>query len=339
LCQNIPIGIIISRAFINKINRKARMTQPKPLVVIVDQEARRNLVSLDFKWFPSSREIRNGHYLIETPIGERVEVEGTLVEDPNLDVHAAEFLYLEVTPACQLNCAHCGVKGDALKTKGEVTLNTVPYLTEEFALALGENMKNYPYSKMQRSFFFGGGEPLIAPEKFSRLQEILQNLPQTYRIVTTNGLSLPLEEEKFAAFMEYIHKPQLMLSLSQAHRQQYEILARKGGFPGYIPNVPPEQALFEKAAILHRHCVKLGLPYAINAVERSPHALATELRELILHSATLEPNIVCTTIDGSRNPCSQGEEMAIRSNGRIYPHCYHIFNGKYYIGRMGLLID
>jgi len=338
LRQNILIGILVSREFINKTRKKVQMVDQKPLVVIVDEEARRNLTSLSFRWFYGSRERNNGTYVLETPLGERVEITGTLVENPRVNVHSAEFFYLETTPACQLNCAHCGVKGDALKTKGDVTREDVPYLTEDFARALQKDLLDYPYVGMSRALFFGGGEPFISPSKFAQLQNILTPLPKTVRIVTTNGLPLPLDKDAFAQFMEAVGTPQIMLSYSDAHRHEYERMAANNLYPGYVPAVEPEHALDEKAAILQRHCKELGYSFTINQVERQVEPVSSDLREWILRSAKSEPKIIHTTIDGRRDPCSQGEELAVRSNGRVYPHCYHIFNGQYYIGRMGLLL-
>ena len=315
------------------------MSTLKPLAVIVDEEARSNLKGLGFRWFYDSREKNNGTYLLETPRGERIEITGTLVETPRVNVHSAELFYLETTPACQLNCAHCGVKSDALKVKGDAIREDVPYITEDFARALQKDLQDYPYAGMSRAMFFGGGEPLISPSKFARLQKILHPLPRTHRVVTTNGLPLPLDKDAFAQFMESIGKPQLLLSYSAAHCQQYQILAKSRLYPGYVPEVEPEHALDEKAAILHKHCLEGGYSFAINQVERQFEPASTDLREWILRSARSEPQIIYTTIGGRRDPCSQGEELAVRSNGRVYPHCYHIFNGQYYIGRMGLLID
>ncbi len=319
------------------------MNKSKPLVVIVDEEARDNLNRLNFRWFCRARERNDATYTIETPLGELTELRGTIVENPRLDTYAAEFLYLEVTPACQLNCAHCGVRKDALKTKEEVINDEVPYITEDFAVALQDNMKTYPYPYLKRAFFQGGGEPLISPKKFARLQEILDPLPQTNRVVTTNVLSLPLDIEQLAELMDEIKKPQIMASYSELHCRQYELLAKQGRFSEYIPEGEPSTALQRKISLLHHNFAKLGLNFTINVVEKFKEPFSRDLRESILqyghHTAVREPHIIATIIDGIREPCSQGEEMAIRSNGRVYPHCYHIFNGQYYIGRMGLLVD
>ena len=173
-----------------------------------------------------------------------------------------------------------------------------------------------------------------------KVENAFSDFERTTRVVTTNGLNLPLDENAFTDFIESIGRPYIMLSCSDAHLAQYATLARGGRFPYHVPcQVAPENSLADKAATIEEYCRRLDVGFTDNVVEsrESESKLAKDLRGYILKSAKKEPKIFSTEIDGFRHPCSQGQELSIRSNGRMYPHCYDIFNGTNYIGRIGLL--
>ncbi|MBU0459857.1 MAG: hypothetical protein KKH52_04475 [Nanoarchaeota archaeon] len=318
------------------------MTEDKHLVVIVDEEARKNLKDLKFRWFSNSKERNDKPYLLENPLGTTEEVTGTLVTDHQLQEHAAEYLYLEITSACQLRCQHCGIKSDLSprNNKGFVD-NDAPYITDDFVTALERAIHEQPSVGLQRKLFFGGGEPLISPLKFAEINLAFSQLERTTRVATTNGLNLPLDERAFADFIDGpVNFPYVMFSCSGAHIAQYTAFARGGKFPQYIPdNVNPEKALYEKARVIEDYCQKLSIGFTSNVVEpKAEHRLQKDLRAHILQAAQREPKIFGTEVNGHRDPCSQAQELAIRSNGRLYPHCYDVFNGTFYIGKIGLLV-
>lgn len=334
----------------------------KPLVVIIDEESRSNLEALKFRWF-SDGEFRDDRvYSIETPKGEIRTIEGTLVNEPKLNEHAGEYLYLELTSTCNFSCKHCGIMNGLEHTpQGELIWNDAVYVTQEFAETLSKALIGNPYSLLHRNIFLGGGEPLINPQKFAKIYSALSGtnglgngLERTTVIVTTNGCTLPLKFEAFEDFVRGIGSPYIFLSCSEAHQQQYAKLAKSEKFPLHIPaGVAPDVALYEKARIISEYCKELGIGFTINVVEPgrgglNSHIMNNDLRTYILESAKAKlsefperirlPEIIQTEVDGYRQPCSQGQELAIRSNGDVYPHCYDVFTRTNKLGVMGLLV-
>ncbi|MBI4453690.1 hypothetical protein HY636_03525 [Candidatus Woesearchaeota archaeon] len=333
----------------------------KPLVAIIDEEGRHNLNALGFRWFFRSQQRNDRVYSIETPTGEIRTISGTLVEEHKLNEHAGEYLYLELTNSCNFRCTHCGIKeGLDYSPDGRLIWPDAVYVTEEFARKLSSALQGNPYPFLFRNIFLGGGEPLIAPHKFAKVYSALCGLERTAVIATTNACALPLDFKAFEDFITGIGLPYLFLSCSQAHQQQYAGLAKAGKFSYHIPsNVSPEYALHEKAKLVAEYCQKLGVGFTINVVEKRYKIYETrgkkssktnanlihDLRRYILESAKAKrseevrmPEIIQTEVDGYRQPCSQGQELAIRSNGDIYPHCYDVFTRTNKLGVIGLLI-
>jgi hypothetical protein len=321
----------------------------KPLVVIIDEEARSNLDILNFRWFFQGRKQNDQRYLIETPVGKKKEVQGTLIENPDLKDHAQEYVYLELTDVCNFNCRHCGVK-DSLDFTRNLVDDSVTYLTENFLRAFtGAIKRRYQIDRQtssgrgHRNVFFGGGEPLISPLNFRRVKDMFDSLKSinpseahTNIYVATNGVMLPLDQQEFQDFMGSIGKPYLILSSSDAHVNQYARLATDSEHGKYVPNwCDPKEALFEKADLIQEYCQNLGVGFVVNLVE----SRYGELRKNIIKSAHEDLKIFSTTADGNRIPCSQGQELSVRANGNVYPHCYDIFNGHNKLGVMGLLIE
>ncbi|MBS3121252.1 hypothetical protein J4434_00010 [Candidatus Woesearchaeota archaeon] len=327
-------------------------TTEKPLVVIIDEESRSNLESLKFRWFSDGESRNDKVYSIETPKGEIKTIKGTLIDEPKLSEHAGEYLYFELTSACNFSCRHCGIMNGLEHTpQGELIWSDAAYVTEEFAETLGRALKGNPYPLLHRNIFLGGGEPLINPHKFAKIYSALSGLEKTTTIATTNGCALPLKFEAFEDFVRGISSPYIFLSCSTAHQQQYAKLAKSGRFPFQIPaDVDPNVALYEKAKIIGEHCSKLEIGFTINVVENgrkvsSTYTLNGDLRKYILESAKTKlseemrmPEIIQTEVDGYRQPCSQGQELAIRSSGDIYPHCYDVFTRTNKLGVVGLLV-
>jgi len=305
----------------------------KPLVVVIDEEGRSNLRDLNFRWFYDGKKQNDQSYHIQTPMGEDIEVHGTLVRDPRLHNSAEEYVYLELTNACNFCCPHCGIK-DTLSYSRKAIDGEVAYLTEEFSTAFTEAIKENG-RLLGRKVFFGGGEPLIAPNKFRFIKDLFDKLDRTETYVATNGSMLPLDFGEFQKFMESINNPYLVLSGSDAHINQYARLATNGEYGKIIPNwCHPKQAFTEKAKLIQEYCRNLDVNFIVNLVEERPG----ELRRSILESAH-GLNVFSTQIDGKRIPCSQGQEISIRADGRVYPHCYDIFNGHNKLGILGLLTE
>lgn len=314
----------------------------KPLVVIIDEEARSNLEPLNFRWFGQGRKQNDQSYLVETPIGEQREVRGTLIRSPNLRSHAQEYVYLELTPVCNFSCRHCGVRNTLDFTRNFLD-ESVSYLTGDFLtlfleampVAYHDTVNNTHSSFGLRNVFFGGGEPLIAPNKFRRVKDLFDELENTRSYVATNGVMLPLDKQDFIEFMERLDNPYLVLSCSESHINQYARLAVSGDHSKYVPYWGnPREAFIHKAELLQSYCDELEIGFKVNVVDSG----SKELRSRIIKSAH-NLNVFETTVDGTRIPCSQGQELSIRANGNVYPHCYDIFNGHNKLGVMGLLVE
>lgn len=316
------------------------MAKKRELVVVVDKEARETLSGLSFRYFHAARREKDRTYILRTPLGERRRVKGTLVRNPNLREHAAEYLYLEVNDSCNFACSYCGVGGDIRHTKlAQLVNEEARYITPEFVSSFAESIMVQPFTGLVRKFFYGGGEPLLNPKEYKRVTDGFGKVGRTIHIVSTNGCNLPLGYNEFASFVQGINSPYIFLTVSEEHKRQYASLRQEDSeeLARYIPqNVQPEHALEEKVKIIGKHCEKLGIGFTVNVVEGidSP-TTEKDLRQHIIDSGI---EVIVTELNGHRDPCSQGQEMAIRSNGDLYPHCYDIFTGKNKIGVVGLLV-
>ncbi len=330
----------------------------KPLVVIVDEEARKNLKQLSFRWFFNSQKQDDKEWIIETPMGKTREVKGTLVTDHRLGEHTEEYLYLELTTHCHFKCKHCGV-GEDVQSEGIkfVTneLGDAEYMTTEFAEKLAAT---FPDSGrvIPRNVFYGGGEPLIAPARFKDIHSIIGTATRPSPIVKgevrstrphviTNGYSIPLTEDNFMAFLKETnisHGDFIYFSTSDAHQRQYARASELGLASGYVPPVDhPYEALGEKIILLGGLCEKLGIGFRPLVLgDRN----GKDLRSYILKKANddLAKNLIYSMNElelfGSREPCGNGQETSIRFNGDTFPHCYDIFKHTPKVGITGLLI-
>jgi len=319
----------------------------KPLVVIVDESSRDNLLSLGYRWFAEAEKSRKqGNYVIETPLGIKREINGVLLKSPRLDEHSAEYLYLELTNTCNFSCRHCGIKGDIIHID-DMTDENAKYMTPEFAEKLSFAIKHHPFEALRRNLFYGGGEPFIAPEKFRVINKIFSKLERTTEIVITNGCQLPLEQEELYNFMFNIGNPYTFFTLSPQHKAQYASLSKSGrANPEKIPvNVSPEKAIHEKIKIMQKYYGRKSSGFTVlSLMDKNGRykILETELRNHIIKMALKkrrEINIVNILENEQRQPCSQGQELAIRSNGDLYPYCTDIFNGHPKLGVIGLLLS
>jgi hypothetical protein len=206
---------------------------------------------------------------------------------------------------------------------------------------LYQAIKENPFPAVDRNLFYGGGEPLIAPAKFAKINKKLSRLKNTNNIVATNGCALPLDKDEFQYFVEQIGNPFIFLTLSPDHQRQYSQLAAVGTFPDKIPSdVDPAKAIYEKIGIINEYCADLGIGFTtLNLMDKKgKHAkLEGDLRKHIIERALREVNIHHIPENERRDPCSQGQELAIRANGDLYPYCTDIFNGHPKLGVIGLL--
>ena len=131
--------------------------------------------------------------------------------------------------------------------------------------------------------------------------------------------------------------PHTFLSLSSSHIGQYALWAKKENLSGYIPQdaSSPQEVLFRKAEILTDLFQSRGLGFTINVIDNIGGNVSNDLRESVMRNLP----IFETTSYGHREPCSQGQELAIRSNGDLYPHCYDVFNRTNKLGTIGFLLN
>jgi len=266
-------------------------------------------------------------------------VEGTLLKGVDLSYATSELFYQEVTNACNLRCEHCGVRNNLeLNRIGKTPLNKdAKYITKDFIQAIEENIRTYPplLTAGHRQILYGGGEPLMDPSKFARIHKTLDQVESTTRIVVTNGLALPLQEQGLVEFVNQIGNPHIMLTYSESHKRQYTALARsKNDLSDWIPDVNPEYALPEKVKTLNNLCTNNGIYFTVNFVYPRWSDPPQELRELILSNAF---NHVQTDINGKKTPCEEYQETAIDSLGNMYPHCLDLFARTNKLGVIGFL--
>jgi hypothetical protein len=316
----------------------------RPLVVIIDEEARANLSSLGFRWFYSGKKQEDNEWIIETPVGEKRKVTGTLVGDHRLGEHSEEYLYLELTPYCQFRCSHCGIQDDVVSTGLEKAVrDDVKYMTPEFAEKIAATFTQSGRVPA-RQLVYGGGEPLISPGKFGEIHPIFKNAHNTKCIVITNGYSIPLFEgffEEFLAMTNISAPDNIYISSSDAHSLQYAKIAEKNLGLGLLPDVENnKEALSAKILRIKRLCkvnsigfrpIVLGERNGIDLRAYILKAANEELAKEILNDANYIEK------DGKREPCRQGQETSIRANGDVYPYCFDIYRKEHKIGVAGLL--
>lgn len=312
----------------------------KDLVIVVDEEAKNSQGwrNLPREWFRGINGTE-GIYRLETPLGDTRTVRGTLLDTFDLSYMTSEFFYLDVTNACNYRCKHCGVKGDIkmVKIGKEPVCSGAKYITDNFTEAVANAISKYPKELLggHRKLFYGGGEPLINPARFSEINQAFDKVENTTRYITTNSLSLPIQEEEFIDFVDQIGRPYLLPTYSKSHAEQFASLARtRRDLSKWIPDVEPDLALKEKVKIQDNICKDHGLDYKINVVTRNGSPVPLELRSLVLNRALRHFQ---TFIDYSKKPCFENQETAIRFNGDLYPHCSDVFIERNKLGVIGFL--
>jgi len=318
----------------------------KPLVVIIDEEARANLDSLGFRWFYKGKRQEDREWTVETPVGEERKITGTLVEKHRLGEHSEEYLYLELTPYCQFSCAHCGIQDDVISTGlKKAVRDDAKYMTSEFAWKLAATFKQSG-RVIPRQIVYGGGEPLISPNKFGEIHSIFRNAHNARCIVITNGYSIPVFDSLFEEFLRTagIRAPDnIYVSSSDAHNLQYSRIAEKNTSPELIPSVESrDDVLPAKILDIKRLCKVHGIGFRPIVLGKRN---GEDLRAYILKAANEElakellrdANYI--EKDGKRDPCSQGQETSVRANGDIYPYCFDIYRKEHKIGVAGLLLN
>ena len=310
----------------------------KDLVIIVDEKtnARQSGRNLPKEWFRGAKGTK-GEYGLETPLGDVRTVRGNLLESFDLDYITSEYFYLDLTNACNYRCSDCGIKDDTevLKIQKTPLGRSARYVTDHFIEAVASAISKYPLPTGHRNLFYGGGEPLINPAKFAEINRAFSKVEKTTRVVITNGLALPIQEEKFVKFVKQMDNPYIMLTYTESHAKQYAALARsEKDLSKWIPDVEPRQALTEKVRRLNKICKKHDLDFTVNIVYPNGESPPQELRDLILEGAL---QYVKTDINGHRHPCSKNKETSIRFNGDIHPHCYDVFSKRNKLGVIGFL--
>ncbi len=310
----------------------------KNLVIIVEEPKKiHNARNLPVEWFTGANGTK-GEYRIETPLGDERTVKGTLLDKFDLSYITSELFYLDLTRTCNYRCDHCGIKNDVELSKigGDPYNRAAKYVTKDFIGAVARSISKYPPNIIgDRKLFYGGGEPLINPTRFAEINHAFDKAESTTRIVVTNGLALPINEQEFLDFMDEIGNLHIMLTYTESHAKQYAALAKsRRDFSGWLPSVEPSQALTEKIRILDQICKNNHLQFVVNIAYPNGQFPPKELRETILKNAI---RYVSTDIDGHRDPCSKSRETAIRFNGDLHPHCYDAFTGKNKLGVIGFL--
>lgn len=315
----------------------------KSLVVIVDEEASKNPET--YRWFNQAQGRRFQGYDLENPLGDKIRVKGQLAPSPALDMASAEYLYLELTYRCNFHCEHCGIQGD-IDHASQIVDPNAKYITPQFVKALADALEEHPFHAVERNLFYGGGEPLISPEKFGNIHSALKKLEKTTHVIITNGCAFPLDFDRFMEMMDMIGRPYVFFTISAAHKAQYESLAKRKleeeGYKiaDYIPvYIEPGDAINEKITRIANYCSQLGIGFtALNLEDKKGKwkHIEDDLRKYILQKA-VEVNIHRIPEDEKREPCSKAQELSIRANGDLYPYCTDIFNGHPKLGKIGLL--
>ena len=314
---------------------RSSLFMPRKLVVVVDEEARKTLEQNNFRWFSEAKKRNDGEYRLIDPCGNPIKVRGTLVEEPWLDVHSEEYLYLEITRFCSGDCYTCGPTGIV---KGhDPQKGPTPYIEPIFALELAEKIRKHTSRLEKRKFFYSGGEPLIEIASFKWIRGFFDAVENTTFTIATNGLAFPLDMAALTDLVMGLGVDCIMVGYSPGHITDYEKHAREGTYKGFVPqNVKPELALAEKVRILAGY-IPDHIGFSVNVVTGDGDAGIKEW--LAKYCSNPRIGFINTMLDKPREPCKQGQELSIRYNGDLHPHCYDVFTNQHKLGVIGFLVE
>lgn len=224
---------------------------------------------------------------------------------------ALNFLWLEITPKCNLNCIHCYA-------------DSTPYNALECKIKYNDwvNILFEAYTLGCRQIQFIGGEPTIHPDLIkliAKAREIGYDFIEVY----TNGISI--SDKMFEAFIK--HKVNLAFSIySSTYQVHDEITNRKGSFEKTIKNL--------------QNAKQLGLTSRVGIINMQQNGeLINETIDFI-KSLGIE-NIKVDVVRGigrgdnlksSTNPMSQlcgacwKGQLVVDAEGNVFPCVFSRFN-------------
>jgi MoaA/NifB/PqqE/SkfB family radical SAM enzyme len=230
--------------------------------------------------------------------------------DETLAIDAFDFLWLEITPRCNLACTHCYAESSPLRTlHGEMSFEQWQHLIAD-AAALGcENVQ------------FIGGEPTMHP----RLPELIA-YARDVRVKTvevfTNGTVLPRRLR--TCFLE--HRVDLAFSVYSSEASIHDAVTQRSGS-------------FEKTIASIRWALAVGLRVRAAMVAMEGNCADVERTELLLRSlgvTTIGQDRIrgvgrglaevglSDPIDEMCGSCGRGQ-LAVAADGVVYPCVFSHF--------------
>jgi hypothetical protein len=305
------------------------------LVWMAREEEYRRGVRLNY--FP--QDAQEDTVLLRSPAGIEERVTGYRIPGWKLRESSSEVLYLHIVEGCNLACAMCG--------NGETDHGAEPgakakYMDPAFLQALGETLAENPFPLRTRQVFESGGEPLLNLDQFLAAHNVLQGLEKTAFNVITNGYCIPLQGMQ--DYLAALHQADvgILLTYKEALKAEYRAHPDRRFVP---PGVNP---LAQKIRMITSAAQVMGMPKHVNVIEPKR---SSRLRDELCTALGDRPSWVFSTplfepargdvpaSDPEIAPCSQAEELSISFFGNVHPHCYHLFQGHFSLGRVGILVE
>lgn len=294
------------------------------------------------------------------PNGRRGLAKGvSIVKKGYINEFSLEYLALEFTRDCNVQCADCYVSANKINGK------KLRYIDLEFIVELAKELNRSPAAGW-REICITGGEPTLDITKLQVRYGILNEcVPRKNIVIATNLVAIPYSEEGIAEFFSKFSDALIQASYNPFLEKQYEIIAANIDkeehqiFCGNIPEkVSPELALLEKIRLFddyaHKHNKKFRIrvggvnkeemdKYMQNALSylgskgRKEHDFIYASRVVRVGNGRNIKQAV-DPADPSIRECTNQEEIYMCENGSLFPTVNHIDNPKKRIGTLVRLL-
>ncbi len=294
------------------------------------------------------------------PNGKRGSARGvSIVKKGYINEFSLEYLALEFTRDCNVQCADCYVSAHRINGQ-EPT-----YIDLGFVVELAKEL-NYSPGTGWREICITGGEPTLDITKLQTRYAILNELVQQKKVViATNLLEIHNSEEAIAEFFSKFSDAIIQASYNPFLEEQYRIIATNLDKPRYerfkskvAHDGNPELALLEKIRLFddyaHRHGKKFYIrvngvtmeqaeEYRQKAVSylgtkgRNEHDFIFAHRVVRVGNGRNIKQAVDPT-DSAIRECGDQEEIYMCENGSLFPTVNHIDNPKKRIGTLVRLL-